>query len=192
MKLTALLLAAFIEVCGSATDRDVLLRLLRPEWQQTPYLVTDASGSTQAFASEQEALSAVEQRLKASQEVWVGLVQLNASALAPMGYSLADGLNPCGNLDAASHLLLGVYEPTPEQAKAAPQLWNNYREALARYFSANPATGQAFAKKIVDDAMAKKPLPVLPAVPVGGGEYRQAFLYWGQTQGASARRRVGY
>lgn len=171
-----MMMAALLQVCTAGGPTDVLLRLLRPEWQESAYLVQDVSGRVQAFETVDQAVAEVEQRLGARQEAWIGLLQVNASAFAPAGFTLREGLTPCVNLIVGSQLLSGI------NATSLP--------VLSRYFSANPVAGQGLARRVVDAANARNPLPSFPVVPNSSGEYREAFVLWSNAQAVSAGRRA--
>jgi len=189
VKLTALLFSALVQICGSSAERDVVLRVLHPEWDRESFILVDSAGGIKNFEKEGDAVAEVEQRLKSRQEVWVGPMQVNSSAFAASGYTIREGLDPCVNLVVGAQLLAGIHEPTAEEVKSSRRPWSDYQATLASYFSATTA-GQSLAKRIVDQAIARKPLPLLLAVPISSGEYRQAFAHWNQAVAIALRRRA--
>jgi type IV secretion system protein VirB1 len=144
--MSALPLAVVLQLissCAPSVAPSTMASVLRTESGFDPNTlhVNGPNGADIHPASKEDAIvQAVELIVVQRKSVDLGLGQINSANLASLGLTVADALDPCRNLAAASKILAAGYV-TASQTQADRQ--QALRAALSRYNTGDPARGIA-------------------------------------------------
>ena len=103
-------LAALILMCAPMVAPDTMAEVVRVESAGQPWVLHVGGIGAVRSDSQAEATAKALAYIEAGRSVDLGLVQINAKNLEPLGLTVSQALDPCTNLNAGGRLLADAYD----------------------------------------------------------------------------------
>ena len=129
---------ALAKECAVGVSADVLRSVASKESHFEPYALHDNTRKVTRIAGNAKAAALMaEQWITAGDSVDVGLMQINAPNLAPLGLTIAQAFDPCSSLAAGAAVLRSAYNKGSSAAEQQAALLI----MLSRYNTGRPLNG---------------------------------------------------
>ena len=122
---------ALLQQCTPAVAPVTMAAIVQTESGGWPWTinVNGLPDGSMRFSTKQAAIAAATRYIRMGYKVDMGIAQVNSENLSWLGLSVRQVFNPCANLQAAQHILVGAYHQAgangPESLDGAFQAYNS-------------------------------------------------------------------
>lgn len=164
--LTADQFNSLAHVCAKDVSVDVLRSVASKESLFEPFALHNNTKKLTRIADDAKSATILaEQWIRAGDSVDIGLMQINAPNLAPLGITVAQAFDPCLSLKAAAAVLRTAYSRGASAAEQEAALLI----MLSRYNTGQPLNGlvNGYVADVIAQKPDAKPIPTSPNAAAG-------------------------